>query len=527
MTTRRRAVGWLGIAFTLAIVPRAVLGQAPTITGPDAIHVRESTSLGPVPGSGGTRGGAPADVGTIIGGRAGPSVPRVRSNISRPGGGFRIEPTEGVTLPPTPPLTELPLYGTLSVPEDAADEGPPHGLTLDAAIERLLRENLDLRAQFHEIAKADADILTAGLRANPVLYADGQLVPYGNFSPERPGGGTQYDLNISYPLDLSRKRQARSAVACQARRVIEAQFQDAARQQIDNLGTAYVNVLAARETVRYARTSLAGVSELLDRAERLLREGEGSPDDVDRFALQRESATVGLQDAEESLRKARRELAPLLSLTPSEAERIELRGTIAAQAPPPPPVEALVGMALAGRPDLAAIRLGVGLARADVRLAHAEKYQDVYVLYQPYTFQNNEPFDRKSAHSWALGVTVPLPVYNRNQGNILRARTNVSQTLTQLAAAEQRVVNEVRQAEREYAVTRAAVERVEGGLLPRARRVRDDALREYTQGESGLMDYLIAQRDYNEIVRQYRDTQVRHRRSMLALNTAVGRRILP
>ena len=57
---------------------------------------------------------------------------------------------------------------------------------------------------------AKADILTAGLRANPILYSDVQCVPYGSFSRARPGGQTQYDVNVSYPLDITRKRQART-----------------------------------------------------------------------------------------------------------------------------------------------------------------------------------------------------------------------------------------------------------------------------------------------------------------------------
>ncbi|MDG3007358.1 hypothetical protein [Paludisphaera mucosa] len=60
-----------------------------------------------------------------------------------------------------------------------------------------------------------------------------------------------------------------------------------------------------------------------------------------------------------------------------------------------------------------------------------------------------------------------------------------------------------------------------------ARRIRDETLRRYNEGEAALVDFAVAQREYNEIVRQYHDTQVRHRRSMMGLNTAVGRRVLP
>lgn len=122
---------------------------------------------------------------------------------------------------------------------------------------------------------------------------------------------------------------------------------------------------------------------------------------------------------------------------------------------------------------------------------------------------------------------MPLPLYNRNQGNIQRAQVNVSQTKAQLAATALKMLTEVRQAEREYHATRAAVEHIERDLLPGARGVRDETFRRYSQGEAALVDYLLAQRDYNDIVRQYRDTQVRHRRAMFALNTAVGVRLLP
>ena len=122
---------------------------------------------------------------------------------------------------------------------------------------------------------------------------------------------------------------------------------------------------------------------------------------------------------------------------------------------------------------------------------------------------------------------MPLPIYNRNQGNIRRAQVNVDQTRTELAALEEQVVSDVRKAREQYAVSRASVERIERDLLPASRQVLSTASELYQSGQENLAFYLNAQRDYNEIVRQYRDTLVRHRRNMLNLNTVVGQRILP
>lgn len=508
----------------------AARGQGPTL--PSLAPEQpggDRSSLGPSPGAGvGRPGVGPGGTEEILGGRPGPSVPRVPSAITRPdqaGAGVPVQ--EGITAPPILPLTEVRPYGRLALPSGREDEGPPDGLTLDAAINRLVEQNLGLRSRFYEIPQADADILTASLRANPLLYADSQLIPYGNYSVQRSGGPLQYDLNITYPLDVTHKRQARTRVAGRAKRALEAQYQDAVRLQIDNLYTAYSDVLAARETIRFAEASRTGLGIILDRTRKMYERGTRTLADVSRIEAVHEAAEIELMDAQEVLRKTKRDLGVLLNMPPAEAETLELRGTIRDDAPLPPPIDVLTRMALDSRPDLDAYRLGLRRAEAEVQLAQSNRYSDVFLLYQPYTFQDNAPFGRKSATSWALGVTAPLPIYNRNQGNILRAKHNVTQTRVELAEREQQVINEVRQAEREYLLTRAAVQRIEGKLLPAVNRVRDHAYRLYAQGEEEAMVFLNAQREYNEAARQYRDLMVRHRRSMLRLDTAVGRRVLP
>jgi cobalt-zinc-cadmium efflux system outer membrane protein len=507
-----------------------VKGQGPGVpTEAPGSPGGERSSLGPSLGAAsGRQFAAPGGSDDLLGGRLGPSVPRVPSSITQPGlRAAGVPEQERITTPAILAPGEIPLYGPLALPTTREEEGPPDGLTLDAAIERLVRENLGLRARSFEIPQADADILTASLRANPLFYADSQLIPYGNYSAQRPGGPLQYDINITYPLDVTHKRQARTLVARRAKRVLEAQYQDAVRIQIDNLYTAYTDIIAARETIRFARAAREGLSILLDRTRRLYEKQTRTIADVGRIEALFESAEVEVMDAEESLRTAKRNLGVLLNLPGPEAEALQLRGSVRDAYPPPPPLDDLIRTALDCRPDVVAYRLGILRAEGDVRLAQANRLSDVYLLYQPYTFQNNAPFGRESTRSWALGVTVPLPVYNRNQGNIQRARINVTQSKVELAEREQQAANEVQRALREYTLTKAALARIEGRLLPGATRARDDALRLYTQGEEEVIVYLNAQREFNEASRQYRDMLVRHRRSMLSLNTAVGQRLLP
>ena len=79
----------------------------------------------------------------------------------------------------------------------------------------------------------------------------------------------------------------------------------------------------------------------------------------------------------------------------------------------------------------------------------------------------------------------------------------------------------------EYEVTRRYVTELREEVNPRAVQVRNEVYRLKDAGAKSILDVLNAQLDYNQTVKQYLDTAVRHRRSMLSLNTVVGRRIMP
>ena len=492
-----------------------------------------ATHLGSIPGGGGSPfranpGGVEARLGEPPGGAL-PSVSmQQRDVLSAASSEGRALPSAGAArIAPTvrQPSARAPIYGPLEVP-DGTDDGPPGGLTLDAAIARLSQVNYGLRTKFQELPKAQADILSAGLRANPLVFASADGVPYGSYSQQRPGDNS-YSVVLIQPVDVNQKRKVRVVVAQQAKKVLDAQYQDAVRLEIDNLYTAFVDVLDARETVRYARASLHGLNRVLATIEQQYARQLVPQTEVENAAIQRDTGEVSLEQAETALRQAKRALAVFLDIPPGEADGLEIRGSIRDEAAPPPPPDDLGRLALCVRPDVVSYRLGVRRAQEDVRLQQAERFPDVFVLYTPYGFRNNAPVDEKSATSWSIGALVSIPILNRNQGNIRRAEHNVVQTQIELSGLEKQVLSDVERAYLEYASTHAAVQRLERGILPRARRLRDRKFALYTQGQEDIVTYLNAQRDYNEVVRQYRDTLIRHRRSMLRLNTAVGQRILP
>lgn len=420
----------------------------------------------------------------------------------------------------------LPLYGPLEL-SAIDDEGPEGGLTLEQAISGVIHANPDLAVKFQELPKAEADVLTAGLWGNPLVFASAGGVPYGQYSPRRPGS-TNYGVTVVQPFDVNGKLEARTRVAETAKSVLQAQYQDAVRIELQNLHVAWVDALNARTSVQYLKTSLDGYSALLATIQERVSKQAAPESDLDTAIIQQETAIVAYEEAVTRYRQAKRRLAVLMGTPSAQADGLALRGTIRDFAPPPPPTEELVRLALCQRPDVIANRLGVRSAAANVDVQRRERFPDVFALYTPYAFDsNNSSSALKGATSWGAGVFATVPLFNRNQGNIRRAERNVYQTQLEVSGLERQVVAEAEGAALEYESSKAAVARFDRVILPRAKHLRDDKYRLYTSGEESLVTYLEAQREYNESIRRYRDVLIRHRRSMLSLNTAVGLRILP
>jgi cobalt-zinc-cadmium efflux system outer membrane protein len=531
--------GWGIRLWCLALVcaPAASRGQqsddftrsSPIIEFPNLGPIPGGTAPAFGPGPGAVTGGLEPPTSAVLGNR------RRGARVMRPGKGAPTAagPRTAMNLPLPLPAPAVEQRRSM-VPTDvldtslADDEGPPTGLTLDAAIERMMVANHDIRALRQELPQADADIITAGLRSNPLIYMDTQFIPYGSFSDAKPGGPTQYDVNITQPLDLSRKRQARTVVARLAKSALEAQFQDIVRRQIANVGTAFVGLQAARLNLRAAEAVVRRREAVLAEARR-----GATPDDaaaqgrVEHLEFLFEQAQLALAEAAESFADAQESLAVLVNEPPEMTAALEPRGGLYDRLPPPPPLEELTRLALACRPDVRSLRVGVGRARAEVDLQRANRFDDVFLFYDPITIQDNSPSGKPSASSWALGLTCALPVYNRNQGNIARAESNVRQTREELSSVERRVVSEVRLADREFQASRRALEQVAGRLLPLARASIRRNADEFARGELSSEDYQSRLEEAAEVAQSHRDALIRHRRAMLDLNTAVGLRLLP
>ena len=129
-----------------------------------------------------------------------------------------------------------------------------------------------------------------------------------------------------------------------------------------------------------------------------------------RLATAIEQSRSVVLEATEALEDAQETLAVLLGVPVAQTNTLVPRGSLLVDAPPPPELDELVRLAEGCRPDLRAVRLGVTRARAEVDLQRANRFDDVFLFYDPITYQDLSPFGRQSATSWAAGLTFSLPI---------------------------------------------------------------------------------------------------------------------
>jgi outer membrane protein, heavy metal efflux system len=175
-------------------------------------------------------------------------------------------------------------------------------------------------------------------------------------------------------------------------------------------------------------------------------------------------------------------------------------------------------IAMQARPDLKALQLTQARTVADLHLQEALGKVD-YTVGAEYRRQQGI-----AGRSNSLGVffSAPLPISNRNQGEIARADAERGQAERQIAARQAQISADVRSALHEYETTRDLVATIEHDLLAPAAHARDISAYTYKAGGATLLELLDAQRAFNDTMQSYVDARASLRRAIARLNAAVG-----
>ena len=397
-------------------------------------------------------------------------------------------------------------------------------LTWDQVKTKFEAVNPALRADQMGVDELKAAEITAYLRPNPqfTLSADGtQIAPYqGHWSPV---SGTEVEPNFSYLHEREHKRELRLKSAQEATQIGGSMHEDLERNMVFSLRSAFVQTLEAKAVLDLARGDLVYYDKIIEISRARFNDGGLAQVDLDRIELLRVQYESEIENAVVNLRTQKIQLLQLLDdRTP--VDRFDVTGPYDFS-PDLQPLEAFHKVALDARPDLRAALQSIEQSKTNHKLAIANGSTDptfgIWYTYNP-SFAN--PYAHQTV---GLSVSVPLRIFDRNQGEKARTLIDVDRNVQLTETATGQVFSDVDSAYEQVRSSIALVVPYRTKYMDQATRVRDTVTYAYQRGGASLMDFLNAQSDYRVVQLAYVQLIGSYLTAASQLNMAVGREVIP
>jgi len=396
-------------------------------------------------------------------------------------------------------------------------------LSVDQAVNEAIAHNLDFFAQKYALSIADAQIVTARLRPNPLLTLDADHLDFlgTGFSTTAPpgkmpnnGGPTEYSARMDFLYERGGKRQARTALAVGDRDVTRLGLADSVRSLIQSVQSAYVDVVSAKDTLKLAQENMKTFDDIAAINQIRFKDGDIAEVELMRSQVAELQFANSVRQAELQVNSSLSKLQLLLGRT--KLQRFDIVDDLRHDMPNLTR-DALVDQSMQQRPDLQALVRDEGRAAADLKLQKANAKVD-------WQFGTEYRKQDATAHADTMGLFLqsPIPLFNRNQGEIARSQQALLQAQARTRAQRATVENDVDLALLEYQTARTSLEKIESSMLGKARDVRSISEYSYKRGDIGFVDFLDAVRAYNDTMQSYNDARAEYARSLYGLDAATG-----
>jgi len=404
----------------------------------------------------------------------------------------------------------------------AFSQQAPVTVTLDQAIEMAIQHNHMLQAARTTIQQSQAAEVTANLRPNPTFFTDWEYLPVfstpaGTSVADYLQASTEGDMGLSYLIERGKQRAHRLQAAKDATAVTRAQVADNERGVTAQVGALFINVQLAQSTLELAQLDLKSFQQTVDVGDIRFKDGAMSENDHLQLTLQMLQFQQDLQQALLAKAQALSDLRQQLGY-----ESVPARYDVAGEFEYKPlvvTIDELQAKALQNRPDLRAAVLGINAANSQYELAKANGKQD------PTISANYSHTGGISAATWSFSI--PLAIFDRNQGNIAQTHIAIRQAEEQKKAANGQVLTDVRDAYEGLQESAQIAQLLKSTYLGMAQRSRDISEYAYRRGAIALLDFLNAERTYRQTELAYRQAVAAYLASLEQLRQAVGSRELP
>jgi len=402
----------------------------------------------------------------------------------------------------------------------ASAQTPATRINLEQAIDLALAHSHTLKAARTQIQQNQAQEVTASLRPNPTLAWDALFLPTfspQNFSANNLATNQQFDVGVSYLFERGGKRYRRTDAARDATAVTGYQVSDAERALVFSVAQQFIAAQLAQSVLDFANKDLKSFEETVRISEARYKAGDISEGDLLKIQLQLLQFQTDVAGAEVSKVQALANLRQLLGFDAVAAD-YEVEGELVYQALAVN-LDDLRLRALKARPDLLAALQSVRAAQSQIALAKANGKVDLTagLAYSHVADQS----------SMSVNFSIPMAIFNRNQGEISRTRYALTQSQQNAEAASDAVLTDVRNNYEGFSTNKKILQLYLSGYLKRAQDSRDISEYSYKRGAASLLDFLDAERSYRSTQLAYRQALANYLVSIEQLKQAVGTRVLP
>jgi cobalt-zinc-cadmium efflux system outer membrane protein len=389
------------------------------------------------------------------------------------------------------------------------------GLTLGDALALALKGSPNLASFSWETRAREAGALQAGLLPNPVFTADVE-----NIGGSGLAGGlrsAETTLLLSQLVELGGKRAKRRSVGEHEVRIAEWEYEAARLEVIAETTAAFVDAVARQDAIGLAEQQIRWSEDVLRTIWAQVRSGAVSSAEVPRAELEVTKQRIKHRRRVRALRTAYVRLATAWGA--SEPSFDTVAGDLGAIAPIP--LEAELVERMATTPELARWQAEVTKRRAAIALEDAGRIPDVTLGLGPRHFNDT--------NDWAMvvGVQVPIPVFDRNQGARQAARSRLSRSREEERSAALRLRRSLSQAYQELASASEEIEALRDEAIPTAERAYGATKRAQRQGAVQFTEVLDAQRSLFALRTQLVLAQASYHRARARTEALIGGPLTP
>ena len=393
-----------------------------------------------------------------------------------------------------------------------ARQNPTGALTLRETLRLVLAQNPELAAFDAELRVADARILQARLRPNPEIR--GELENLGGSGEQTGRDSAERTVQLSQLLELGGKRDARTRVATKGRELAQWDYDGKRLEVLTETAQVFIDVLTAQARVELVRQNVQLAESFLPESRKRVEAGRASAAEKMRGEIDVQAARIELEKAERELGGAR-EL--LVSFWGEETPRFRaVLGDLDHTEPAPPSAARLAGQLLEN-PQIARAPTELAQRRAQVNAARAEAAPDLTLSagYRRFAANNDQ--------AAVLGFSVPLPLFDRNQGGIREAQAQLEQAHRRQAATTAKLDAMLSQTYLTLLATQREIAALQEKILPFAEEAYTAIDQGYGAGRFGFLDLLEARRTLTSSRLQLLEAKRAYHRAVAEIEGLTGR----